>query len=46
MMMNAHEARRFWRNLALLFTLWCTGGACAVVLLVLVVIMMIRYMGW
>jgi len=45
-MMNEHEARRFWRNLALLAALWCTGGACAVVLVVMVVIMMIRSMGW
>ena len=44
-MMNEHEARGFWRNLALFGALWCTGGACVVVLVVIVVIMMIRSMG-
>ena len=45
-MMNEHEARRFWRNLTLLLALWCTAGALGIVLVVMVVIMMIRYMGW
>lgn len=45
-MMNTNESKKFWRNLVLFGALWCTGGACAVVLVVMVVIMMIRSMGW
>lgn len=45
-MMNEHEARRFWRNLALLSALWCTAGAVGIVLVVMVVMIIIQAMGW
>jgi len=34
MMHNAHEARRFWLNLALLISLWGVAGAGVVFLVI------------
>ena len=45
-MMTEHEARRFWRNLALLAALWCTAGACGIVVVVVLVVSVMRSMGW